>query len=83
MIKRLEDMTEIELEDWDNRHKSVLRWYGMWKNLIWIFFAIGVYLIFTDHTAWAWLFVGFEWIFLVGLLVCARRHTKLHEEIGE
>lgn len=83
MVHRLEDMSEVELEDWDNRHESVIRWFGTWKKLVWIFFAMSVCLIFTDHTAWAWAFIGIEWLFLAAMLICARWHTKHHEEIGE
>lgn len=83
MVHRLEDMSEVELEDWDNRHESVLRWGGTWRKLTYVFFAVALCLIFTNHSAMAWLFIGFEWLFFVADLACQRRHTKLHKEIGE
>lgn len=84
MIKHLEDMTEIELEDWDNRHESVLRWYGTWRNLSIIFLVISIFLVlFMGQVAGAWMFLGFSALALIGQGVCSVKHERVHEEIGE
>lgn len=84
MIKHLEDMTEIELEDWDNRHESVLRWYGTWRNLTIIFLVVSICLVlFMDQVAGAWLFLLFAAMTLIGQRVCSAKHQRVHEEIGD